>query len=89
MGCKAEAEAGFLPLRTEGTIQAGSVFLVPDLLHQNGAGNENRVPLNTQATSNKNASRNSFFCSCLAAEDVRAEPSCRAQGGAPHVPKPW
>lgn len=90
MGCNAEAQAGFclwlLPLRTEGRIQARSVFLVRDLLHQNGAGNENRVPLNTQATSNKNASRNSFFCSlpcsCPAAEDLRAQPSCRER---PHV----
>lgn len=88
MGCNAEAEAGFclwlLPLRTEGR----SVFLVRDLLHQNGAGNENRVPLNTQATSNKNASRNSFFCSlpcsCPAAELFELSPPAVPQGG-PHM----
>lgn len=66
-------------------------FLVHDLLYQKGAGNENRAPLNTQSTSNKNASRNSFFSylrySCPSAEDLRAWLSCRGHGGGTTMPR--
>lgn len=61
-------------------------FLVHDLLYQNVAGNENRAPLSTHATSSRNASRNSFSssrCSCPCSKDPR--PLCAVTQSCPQA----